>query len=244
MAATIISLIGPPGSGKGTYGAMLAARFLNGAFLSVGDILRQNATQNTALNQILLSGTLADDAFVGDAVLQRMKTIVNDKTLSMMKSHEYHGKPVVVLDGFPRNHAQTLVLSNWPIEARPSLAIQFDVPDDICITKLLGRRKCSLCSGSFNINGVDTGGFVMPPILPAKDVCQTKCNWDVDWRKRDDDTAETIRKRMEVYHEKTEPVLNYWRDRDELIRFVPFNGVKDMGKLESLLLKRIGKNDS
>ncbi|KAL7469848.1 hypothetical protein ACHAXS_010095 [Conticribra weissflogii] len=197
----------------------------------------------------MASGTLVDDTYVNDAVLEHVSEIVanrGNKTLgSKEKPYEenndkYH-KPLVILDGFPRNQTQASLLSKWPLNTRPSLAIHIDVPDDICITKLLGRRKCSLCGGSFNINGVDSNGFFMPAILPGK--CQVECDWNVDWKKRDDDTAKTIRKRMGVYHEQTEPVLNYWREKDSLLRFVPYNGVKDMDLLENLLSKCINDGE-
>jgi len=232
-------------TGKGTYGALLASRFLGASFLNVGDLLRESALKNENLKEIMVSGTLVDDNYVNDAVLKHITDIVTNRGNKTSQSNvkpnkennDKNDKPLVILDGFPRNQSQASLLSEWPSSTRPSLAVHIDVPDDVCITKLLGRRKCSLCGGSFNINGVDSNGFFMPAILPGK--CQVKCDWDVDWIKRDDDTAETIRKRMAVYHEQTEPVLNYWRERDALVRFVPYSGVKDMDLLEDLLSNHI-----
>ena len=197
---TIISLIGAPGSGKGTYGSMLAARMKNCTFLSVGDILREQSKKNTSMSKTLQSGALVDDGFVNDAILQHLQQ------LSIQLTHDEN---VLILDGFPRNRSQTELLSRWPNEFQQMMALHFDVPYDICITKLLGRRKCTICNRSFNVNGVDTNGFFMPPILPEDGSCQVKCNQETDWEKRDDDTEETIRKRMNVYHEQTEPVLKY-----------------------------------
>mmetsp|Transcript_24647 Transcript_24647/g.53168 ORF Transcript_24647/g.53168 Transcript_24647/m.53168 type:complete len:185 (-) Transcript_24647:1359-1913(-) len=173
------------------------------------------------------SGALVDDALVNDAVIQSLE----NRACAKMKTAGK--KNVVILDGFPRNVLQSSLLEKWPDSLRPSLAIQFDVPDDICITKLLGRRKCSICNGSFNVNGVDTGGFDMPAIVPEAGVCKVNCNPDVDWEKRDDDTADTIQLRMGIYHKETKPLLKYWGERGQLLRFVPFKGVKDMDKLVS-----------
>ncbi|KAL7542661.1 hypothetical protein ACHAXR_012107 [Thalassiosira sp. AJA248-18] len=225
---SIISLIGAPGSGKGTYGALLASRF-NASFASVGDMLRGSMKSNEHLATVLRSGALVDDALVNDAVIQSLENMDNS------------GKDFVILDGFPRNHAQASLLEKWPVHLKPSLAIQFDIPDDVCVTKLLGRRKCSICNRSFNINGVDTDGFDMPPILPKAGACKVKCNWETDWEKRDDDTADTIKMRMGIYHKETKPVLTYWEQKNRLLRFVPFKGVKDMDKLESLVENRINE---
>ncbi|KAL7553083.1 hypothetical protein ACHAWF_016345 [Thalassiosira exigua] len=219
----IISLIGPPGSGKGTYGALLAARLANASFLSVGDVLREQSAKDELLGEVLRSGALVDDALANDAVVRCLE----DRSRAASSSS---AGDVVVLDGFPRNYPQASLLSKWPTSLRPAFALQFDVPDDICITKLLGRRRCTICRGSFNVNGVDSDGFDMPPMLPKKGACEANCNRETDWEKRDDDTAETIAKRMEIYHQETKPVLNFWKDKG-LLRFVPYNGVKDMDRL-------------
>lgn len=235
IMASIISLIGPPGSGKGTYGALLASRLLGASFLSVGDVLRENAAANEHLSSILRSGALVDDALVNDAVILTLEKKASPTNGSVGN--------LVILDGFPRTDRQaTLLAQTWPNNLRPAFAVQFDVPDHVCITKLLGRRKCSKCNGSFNVNGVDTGGFDMPPILPKAGACKVDCNPDVDWEKRDDDTAETIQLRMNIYHNETAPVLKYWEERDKLLRFVPYNGVKDMDKLLSLVKSRLDKS--
>ncbi len=226
--ASIISLIGLPGSGKGTYGALLASRFINAAFVSVGDVLRENASNNEQLASVLRSGALVDDTLVNDAVIQSLESRCNNKSDSTKKN-------IVILDGYPRTEVQARLLASWPSSLKATLAIQFDVPDDICITKLLGRRKCAICNGSFNVNGVHTGQWDMPPILPDAGACKVDCNPDVDWEKRDDDTAETIQLRMDVYHNETKPVLQYWKESGQLLRFVPYKGVKDMDKLTALV---------
>jgi len=228
LTTAIISLIGAPGSGKGTYGSMLASRIRNSTFLSVGDILREHSEQNAnstigrAMRETLRSGALADLSFVSDAVLERLKRIS-------------HRNSVVILDGFPRNQEQAEILSKWPDELQQIAALHFDVPDEICITKLLGRRKCSICKGSFNVHGVDVNGFYMPPILPSYESCPKQCDQETDWKKREDDTEETIRNRMRVYHEQTEPVLRFWSERDRLHTFVPYKGVKDIEEMVNVV---------
>ena len=113
---SIISLIGPPGSGKGTYGAMLASHLLNASFLSVGDVLREQAVTNEKLSTIMKTGELVDDGIVNEAVIHSL----NNRS----------DKNVILLDGYPRNKTQIQLLQTWPPELRPSFAfaLQIHVP--------------------------------------------------------------------------------------------------------------------
>lgn len=233
----LISLIGKPGSGKGTYGKLLASRYKNLTFLSVGDVLRDSATRNESLRRRLTSGKLVDDSVVNKAVIESLQ----DENLQSLKSQIHNisdakilndGREHVIIDGFPRTESQTKLISKWPNTLEPALAIYFDVPDDIVIKKLLGRRKCTICGGNFNVHGVDQKGWDMPPILPKKD-CKGICDWDTDWEKRDDDTVDIIKQRMTVFRTETEPVLDSWRSR--LFTFVPYKGVNEMDRLSNVL---------
>ena len=235
----LISLIGKPGSGKGTYGALLASRYRNLTFLSVGDVLRDSATRNKSLRRILTSGKLVDDNVVNEAVIESLQ----DENLQSLKSQIHNncdakilndGREHVIIDGFPRTESQTKLISKWPNALDPALAIYIDVPENIVVTKLLGRRKCTICGGNFNINGVDQQGWDMPPLLPKND-CKEICDWDTDWEKRDDDTADTIKERMKVFRKETEPVLDSWRYDNRLVTFVPYKGVKEMDRLSNVL---------
>ena len=91
--ASIISLIGPPGSGKGTYGALLASRLSNASFISVGDVLREQSINNEQLSTIMKSGALVDDGIVNQAVIHSLNNRSN--------------KNVIILDGIlVTNHKQ------------------------------------------------------------------------------------------------------------------------------------------
>ncbi len=194
--------------------------------MSVGDTLRENSARYEHLASVLRSGALVDDALVNDAVMQSME----DRA---------RGKNLVILDGYPRTGAQTYLLSKWPVALRPSLALQFDVPHEVCTIKLLGRRKCSICKSSINVNRVNTLGFDMPPMIPEAGACKVDCNPDLDWDKRDDDTIHTIKLRMEIYDKETTPVLQYWKERKRLLSYVPYNGVKGIDELKSLVEARL-----
>ena len=238
---TLIALIGKPGSGKGTYGALLAARYLNVTFLSVGDVLRHSATKNGWLQKVLKSGRLVDDSIVNDAVIDSLQ----EHNLQLLKTNSLRnnqsdakifgdGGEHVILDGYPRNYGQTQLLSKWPSTLVAALAIHFDVPDDVVITKLLGRRRCTLCGGNFNVNGVNQDGWEMPPLLP-KGACKKTCDWNVHWERRDDDTADIIKERMQVFRKETEPVLESWSNKNRLLTFLPYKGVNEMDRLAAVL---------
>lgn len=194
------------------------ARRLGFEFLSLGDVLRDAAMNNAGLRQVLKGGGLVDDLVANGLVLD-----------GLGQGRRGQG---VVLDGFPRNRVQADLLSRW--DTSVSFAIQFDVPDDVCTTKLLGRRQCSNCGGNFNVARVDRDGFVMPPMVPVEDCCPSP-----NWKKRDDDTSETIQIRMNVYHQETRPVLEFWSEQDKLLRFVPHRGIEDMDRLEKLVTTRL-----
>lgn len=239
--ASIISLIGAPGSGKGTYGALLASRLLNTAFISVGDILREESASRSELAKVLNSGALVDDTLVNDAVLRCLEERTKEYRIDDASNRRYH----VILDGYPRTDRQASLLDKWPIDFYPKFALQLDVPERICITKILGRRKCILCSKSLNVNGVlDEFGFDMPPMLPYDNAyeCRTMhCNPDVHWKKRNDDTTDTIEYRMDVYRRETEPVLHYWEEKGKLLRFIPYKGIKEIDNIVSLIEARLGR---
>jgi adenylate kinase len=180
---------------------------------------------NEHLTSILRSGALVDDALVNDVVMQSMKDRAREKD-------------VVLLDGYPRTGPQSQLLAKWPVGLRPMLALHFDVPYAVCTAKLLGRRTCSICNKSINVKRVDTHGFNLPPMVPEAGACRVNCKPDEDWVNREDDTADTIKLRMKIYHKETTPVLRYWKERGQLLSYVPYNGVKDIDALKSLVEAR------
>jgi adenylate kinase len=87
--------------------------------------------------------------------------------------------------------------------------LNLDLREDILIRKLLGRRICPKCHSAYNIENVDTDGYVMPPMLPKKkeSMCDT-C--DVDLIKRDDDTEEVITHRLHIYKDQVKDILAFY----------------------------------
>jgi len=261
-----LSLIGKPGSGKGTYGALLAES-LQCPLIVIGDVLRTHVQRNTAIGMEIAEfqreGRLADDALVAKALLSHLETIFDQHEDHPSKSSRRDGntKFGFILDGFPRTLSQaelmfhseddplsaeassgtiinTSLLIPWPEKFRISFAVNIDVPDEICLDKMLGRRKCSKCNGSFNVSDVNTlDGFVMPPQLPSPYPCD-KCDMDSDWEKRLDDTEEVMTRRIAEFHEKSAPVSQFFQARNQLATFVPFNGVSDFHLMEEMVRQK------
>eukprot|EP00980_Cylindrotheca_fusiformis_P018288 scaffold5966_cov118-Cylindrotheca_fusiformis.AAC.13 len=150
-----LALIGPPGSGKGSYGRHLA-KALNISLLTMSDLLRKQVPDVS-----LGDGKLVDDSIVSRALLQ-----------SLQDDPQQNG---YLLDGFPRTIDQIYIMKEtFPKELQLEAVLQLDVPDRVCKTKLLGRRFCRLCETNFSINGVDFDEFYLPPSQPQK--CHQPCH--------------------------------------------------------------------
>ena len=249
-----IALIGPPGSGKGTYGSLLA-QTLECPLVTMGDVLRQQVERNTAEGQVIdhcqKEGRLVPNNVVDRALFQHLSTL----ELNSEKEHEKGGvrKIGFLLDGYPRTveQARSIDASNtskkndtsvWPKQFQISFGIQIDVPDDICLAKTLGRRYCPKCHTGFNVTDINIPeeGFIMPPKLPHPHPCPN-CDMKKDWIKRKDDIEDVIVARLKEYHWKTAPVLEFLNERDDgLLRFVPYKGLEDMDILEQMVRDRIG----
>jgi len=246
-----LSLFGPPGSGKGSYGKHFA-KALDIPLVTASDVLRKLRPDLVAQ---MANGTLVEDAVVGETVLEGL--------LDLQTPRGY------ILDGFPRTLQQVVLMENtWPDTLRIRTVVQLDVPDFVCQTKLLGRRACSKCGRSYNIRGVDHNGWRMPPHLPPKGhVCEshtrfssslthhatkeTSCDWTVQ---RDDDTTEIVEERLSVYHQNADPILDYIRNnchdnnkrnslqRYSLLTLTPYCGFDDLPKLIKQLCQHVEEN--
>jgi adenylate kinase len=236
-----LALIGKPGSGKGTYGKLLATR-LGCPLVVVGDVLRAHVKDGSVLGQQIDSyqrqGKLVDDEIVEQVLISHLNFIFAENT-------RQESKFGFILDGFPRTVKQAKMIDNifenngmdWPHQFQLNHVVDIDVPDWICIDKILGRRNCSVCHSAFNVSDVNNPPFRMPPQLPDPYPC-TKCDMKCSWEKRIDDDENIVVQRLEEFREKSKPVSKYFQDSGRLLTFVPYNGIDDMHTLEKLVIDR------
>ncbi|MBN2412591.1 adenylate kinase [candidate division KSB1 bacterium] len=186
--------LGAPGTGKGTQAAVLAEKF-SIPQISTGDILRKAVKDGTELGKkakiIMESGALvSDDIIIGliEARLAEPDCVAG-----------------YILDGFPRTIAQAESLDNMLKDTSPIEAvIYFDVDEDEIVKRLTSRRTCGQCGYNYNM-------ITDPP--PADNVCRI-CGGTVI--QRDDDKEVTVRNRLLVYKEKTEPLKEYYVKQNKL----------------------------
>ncbi len=224
----------------GTYGKLLSES-LNCQFVVMGDVLRHHVQIKSEIGKEIewcqREGRLANNELVSKALISHLDTIFRQ---DLQHNNSETKFPIgFILDGFPRTLEQAETTVSWPEQFKLSFAVNIDVPDAICLDKMLGRRKCNICKEAFNVSDINTSdGFVMPPKLPSPYPCD-RCDMDQNWEKRADDTEEIISRRIDEFHEKSAPVSKFFAVRDELVNFVPYNGIADINKMEQLIVERI-----
>lgn len=207
MSELNLILLGPPGAGKGTQAQRLVDDFRL-PYIATGDILRAAVRDGTELG-----GQAKDYMGRGDLVPDEL--IVG---LLTERVDEDDARDGFILDGFPRNAVQADALGAALDELgrRLTAVLLVDVPDEEVVRRLSGRRMCVKCNRVYHVESD-----------PPKH--EGRC--DIDGSRlvqRDDDRAETVRRRLDVYHEKTEPLVAYYEDRGLLRRF---DGVRDPGEV-------------
>ena len=187
-------MLGKQGAGKGTQAARLAEHYRI-VHLSTGDLFRAAANAGTALGR------------EAKGYMDRGELVPDEITIGLIQERfQADGSPLkggFVLDGFPRNRHQAVELDRVLGDVPLDLAVDLDVPRDIVLERLAGRRVCERCGAVYHVS--------MPPSRPwICDVCGGKVE------QRDDDTEEAISRRLELYDKETVPVLDYYRDRGKL----------------------------
>ncbi len=184
-------LLGPPGSGKGTQGVRLAER-LGVPQISTGDLFRKNLAESTELGrkaqEYMSKGQLVPDKLVLDMVDDRLKQGDTAKGF--------------ILDGFPRTIPQADGLGTM-LEAHGTKidhVVLIDLDDEEIVGRLSARRTCSKCGAIYHL-------IASPP--KKENVCD-KCGSVGTLEQREDDVPETIRKRLVVYHDQTQPLVDYY----------------------------------
>ncbi|MHA1230661.1 MAG: adenylate kinase [Candidatus Helarchaeota archaeon] len=183
--------LGLPGAGKGTQAEKIAKKF-NIPQISTGDILRENVRNGTELGKkaktYMDEGKLVPDDIIINMIKERLK---NPDCANGF-----------ILDGFPRTIEQAGALEDIsPID----YAIFIDVPTDVLIERLTGRRSCKKCNAVYHIK-------YNPPKKPG--ICDA-CGGEL--YQRDDDKVETVKKRIEAYNNQTKPLVSYYKEKGILI---------------------------
>ncbi len=184
-----IIMLGAPGAGKGTQAKKIAAKY-SIPHISTGDIFRANIKNGTELGNkaktYMDQGLLVPDELVVDLVVDRVK---QDDC-----ANGY------VLDGFPRTipQAEALDKALAAIGEKMDYAIDVDVPDENIVHRMSGRRACVGCGATYHLEYAPT---------KTEGICDA-CGKELILR--DDDKPETVKKRLGVYHEQTQPLIDYY----------------------------------
>jgi len=187
-----IIMLGAPGAGKGTQAKMIADKY-GVPHISTGDIFRANIKNGTELGveakKYMDQGLLVPDELTVMLLLDR---VANEDC-----------KNGYVLDGFPRTIPQAEVLEKALSEINDQIdyAIDVDVPDENIINRMSGRRACLACGATYHIEHVP----------PKKEGICDRCGKELVLR--DDDKPETVKNRLKVYHDQTQPLIEFYTNK-------------------------------
>ena len=211
-----IIMLGAPGAGKGTQAKMIADK-CNVPHISTGDIFRANIKNGTELGSkakaYMDKGLLVPDELVCDLVVDRIQ--------------QDDCKDGYILDGFPRTIPQAHALEDAlnAIGQKVDFALDIEVPDANIIDRMAGRRACVGCGATYHVL------FNPTKVEGVCDVCGEKLIL------RDDDKPETVQNRLNVYHDQTKPLIDFYAERNVLAEV---DGTQSMEKVFSDILKILG----
>jgi adenylate kinase len=191
-----IILLGPPGAGKGTQAKLLEEK-LGLKQLSSGDMLRAAVARGTAVGQKAKSymdrGALVPDDVVVEVVFEYLDGM--------------NGGSGIILDGFPRTVEQAAALDKKLAEdgERIDSVIVIEVSDDKLVRRIAGRFTCAKCGEGYHDD------FKRPAVAGTCDNCGSH-----EFKRRADDSPETVKNRLEIYHRQTVPLIDYYRTRGKV----------------------------
>ncbi len=209
-------MLGAPGAGKGTQAKKISAKY-EIPHISTGDIFRANIKGGTELGMkakaFMDQGQLVPDEITIGMLLDRIK--------------EDDCKNGYVLDGFPRTipQAESLTKALTELGDKIDWAVNVDVPDENIISRMSGRRACLGCGQTYHIV------YNAPKQEGICDACGEALVL------RDDDKPETVKKRLEVYHKQTQPLIDYYRTAGVLAEV---DGTKDLENVFQDIVKILG----
>ncbi len=214
-----IILLGAPGAGKGTQAQFLTKKY-NIPQISTGDMLRAAIKAGTELGKqakaAMDAGKLVTDEIIIGLVKER---IVQDDC-----------KNGYLLDGFPRTLPQADAVTNAGIEI--DAVIEIDVADEEIVKRMSGRRVHLASGRTYHI-------IYNPPKIERKDDITGE-----DLVQRDDDKEEVVKERLKVYHEQTEPLVDYYKaqaTRNSNIKYIRVDGIADIKNVEKAIISGLEK---
>lgn len=190
-----IVLLGPPGAGKGTQAKSISNRY-SIPHISTGDIFRKNISEGTPLG------------IEAKSYIDKGQLVPDEVTINMVKDRLTWEdcKNGYLLDGFPRTVAQAEALEGFLADRNEKLdtALSIEVPSSFILERMTGRRVCPSCGASYHVK------FNPPTKAGVCDVCGS------DIVQRKDDTEETVSERLEVYERQTQPLIDFYNNRNLL----------------------------
>ncbi|WP_149825912.1 adenylate kinase [Streptomyces tailanensis] len=216
-----IVLVGPPGAGKGTQAAFLANN-LSIPHISTGDLFRANISKKTELGKLAKS------------YMDKGELVPDEVTIAMAKDRMDQPDAVdgFLLDGFPRNvsQAEALDVTLQDADMKLDAVLDLEVPEEEVVKRIAGRRICRNDSAHvFHVT------YKQPKAEGVCDVCGGELY------QRDDDSEETVRKRLEVYHTQTEPIIDYYKAQGLVVTISALGKVEEVTARAMEALKRDDK---
>ena len=210
-----IIFLGAPGAGKGTQAAAVS-RELGIPTISTGNMIREAISNGTPVGlmakDIIAKGQLLDDEIVCGIVKEKLATVQDG----------------YILDGFPRTIAQADALAAMGEDI--DVVINIYVPDEVIVERSSGRRFCPKCGATYHVK-------YNPPMSENGELLCTECKEKV--AVRDDDKEEVVRHRLEVYHEQTQPLEDYYSARGKLKTVI---GQEEVADTTALTLNAVKGN--
>ncbi|SQB36019.1 adenylate kinase [Clostridium cochlearium] len=202
-----IILLGPPGAGKGTQAKLISEKY-SIPHISTGDIFRKNISNKTPLGMETKS------------YMDKGQLVPDELTIEIVKDRlsEEDCKNGFLLDGFPRTVKQAEALDEFLTNknSKTDAALLIDVPQGLILERMTGRRVCGECGASYHIK------FVKPNTEGVCDICGGELV------QRKDDTKETVLERLEVYSKQTQPLIEYYKNKDVLFEL---DGTKEKNEV-------------
>src|SRR3989338_10038902 len=213
-----IILLGAPGSGKGTQAIQLAQK-LQVPAISTGDALRKEVENLSEIGKMAKSYMDSGKLVPDDVVLEIVKVRISQNDC----------KNGLILDGFPRNVNQAIMLENAlkTIKQDINLVLNFEIDDEIVVKRISGRFFCKKCGAIYNKY------FKAPRVEGVCDECGS-----AEFTTRSDDKEEIIRDRLKIYHDTVSKLIEFYQKKDLIFSF---NAVKSSALLLKELLEIIKK---